>query len=54
MKKLSVSLKESRFVDLINKKFTGEIRKEDKIGNLKELKPVDIETSILWADVDLN
>ena len=35
MKKLSVSLKESRFVDLINKKFTGEIRKEDKIGNLK-------------------
>ena len=53
MKKLSVSLKESRFVDLINKKFTGEIRKEDKIGNLKELKPVDIETSVLWADVDL-
>ena len=46
MKKLSVSLKESRFVDLINKKFTGEIRKEDKIGNLKELKPVDIETSV--------
>ena len=35
MRKLSVSLKESRFVDLINKKFTGEIRKEDKIGNLK-------------------
>jgi hypothetical protein len=29
MKKLSVSLKESRFVDLINKKFTGEGRKED-------------------------
>ena len=29
MKKLSVSLKESRFVDLINKKFTGESRKED-------------------------
>jgi hypothetical protein len=29
MKKLSVSLKESRFVDLINKKFTGERRKED-------------------------
>ena len=53
MRKLSVSLKESRFVDLINKKFTGEIRKEDKIGNLKELKPVDIETSVLWADVDL-
>ena len=31
MKKLSVSLKESRFVDLINKKFTGERRKEDGI-----------------------
>ena len=29
MKKLSVSLKESRFVDLIDKKFTGEGRKED-------------------------
>ena len=49
MRKLSVSLKESRFVDLINKKFTGEIRKEDKIGNLKELKPVDIETSHLFC-----
>ena len=55
MKKLSVSLKESRFVDLINKKFTGEIRKEDMIGNLQKLKPVDlgIETSVLWADKDL-
>ena len=50
MKKLSVSLKESRFVDLINKKFTGEIRKEDMIGNLQRLKPVDIGTSVLWAD----
>ena len=53
MKKLSVSLKESRFVDLINKKFTGEIRKEDMIGNLQRLKPVDIGTSVLWADDDL-
>jgi len=53
MKKLSVSLKESRFVDLINKKFTCEIRKEDIIGNLQELKPVDIGTSVLWADNDL-
>ena len=53
MKKLSVSLKESRFVDLINKKFTGEIRKEDMIGNLQKLKPVDIGTSVLWADNDL-
>ena len=55
MRKLSVSLKESRFVDLINKKFTGETRKEDMIGNLQELKPVDlgIETSVLWADKDL-
>jgi len=53
MRKLSVSLKESRFVDLINKKFTGEIRKEDIIGNLQKLKPVDIGTSVLWADDDL-
>jgi len=53
MKKLSVSLKESRFVDLINKKFTDEIRKEDLIVNLKKLKPVDIGTSVLWADDDL-
>ena len=53
MKKLSVSLKESRFVDLINKKFTDEIRKEDIIGNLQKLKPVDIGTSVLWADDDL-
>ena len=53
MKKLSVSLKESRFVDLIDKKFTGEIRKEDIIGNLQRLEPVDIGTSVLWADDDL-
>ena len=53
MKKLSVSLKESRFVDLINKKFTDEIRKEDLIVNLQKLKPVDIGTSVLWADDDL-
>ena len=54
MRKLSNSLKESRFVDLINKKFTGEIRKEDKIfGNLQKLEPVDIGTSVLWADKDL-
>ena len=53
MKKLSVSLKESRFVDLINKKFTAEIRKEDMIGNLQKLKPVDIGTSVVWADNDL-
>ena len=51
MKKLSVSLKESRFVDLINKKFTGEIRKEDI--NLQRLEPVDIGTSVLWANDDL-
>ena len=53
MRKLSDSLKESRFVDLINKKFTGEIRKEDMIGNLQKLKLVDIGTSVLWADTDL-
>jgi len=53
MRKLSVSLTESRFVDLINKKFTDEIRKEDMIGNLQKLKPVDIGTSVLWADNDL-
>ena len=53
MKNLSVSLKESRFVDLINKKFTRETRKEDMIGNLQKLKPVDIGTSVLWADNDL-
>ena len=55
MKKLSDSLTESRFVDLINKKFTDELRKEDTIltGNLQKLKPVDIGTSVLWADNDL-
>ena len=51
MKKLSVSLKESRFVDLINKKFTRETRKEEI--NLQRLKPVDIGTSVLWANDDL-
>ena len=51
MRKLSVSLKESRFVDLINKKFTRETRKEEI--NLQRLKPVDIGTSVLWADKDL-
>ena len=53
MRKLSDSLKESRFVDLINRKFTRETRKEDMIGNLQKLKPVDIGTSVLWADKDL-
>ena len=52
MRKLSVSLKESRFVDLINKKFTRETRKEEEI-NLQRLKPIDIGTSVLWADNDL-
>ena len=52
MRKLSVSLKESRFVDLINKKFTRETRKEEET-NLQRLKPIDIGTSVLWADNDL-
>ena len=56
MKKLSVSLKESRFVDLINKKFTGEIRKEDHYEhylNIDELKCGVKDGDIYWANVDL-
>ena len=56
MRKLSVSLKESRFVDLINKKFTGEIRKEDHYEhqlNIDELKYWVKDGDIYWADTDL-
>ena len=52
MKKLS-KIDESVWSD-IHKRSNGDaIRKEDEIGNLHKLKPVDMGGSVLWADRDL-
>ena len=48
MKRLSESIWSN-----INKRSEGTLdRQEDIIGNIKELKPVDLGGSILWADRD--
>ena len=49
MRKLS----ESVWGDLRKKSLGQEDRIEDKIGNLKDLSPVDMGGSVLWADLDL-
>lgn len=51
MKKLS-NISESVWSD-IQDRSTGEaFRKEDEIGNIKEIKPIDKGGSVLWADMD--
>ena len=52
MKKLS-KIDESIWAD-IHKRSNGDaIRKEDEIGNLHKLNPVDMGGSVYWADADL-
>ena len=52
MKRLS-KIDESVWAD-IHKRSNGDaIRKEDEIGNLHKLKPVDMGGSVYWADADL-
>ena len=52
MKKLS-NIYESIWTN-INKRSEGNLeRKEDIVGNIKELKPVDMGCDVLWADRDL-
>ena len=49
MKKLSESIWRN-----ISQRSEGiKSRKEDKIGNINSLKPVDVGTDVLWADRDL-
>lgn len=45
-------LKESIWSDMEDRGYGEATKKEDEIGNLKELKPVDIGLSVLWADDD--
>ncbi len=53
MKKLS-NINESAWGDMMRRGSGEIIRKEDVIvSNIKELKPVDMGTSVLWADRDL-
>lgn len=52
MKKLS-NIKESVWSDIQDRNSGEVIRKEDEIGNLSHLKPVDMGGTVLWADQDL-
>jgi len=52
-KRSSNKMNESMWSD-IHKRSNGEqIRKEDEIGNIKSLKPIDMGLSVIWADRDL-
>ena len=51
MKKLS-NITESLWTDIQRRSAGETIRKEDDIGNIKELIPVDMGLSVLWADKD--
>ena len=46
-------LNESLWSDMQRRAEGSDIRKEDEPGNIKELKPVDLGFSVLWADRDL-
>ncbi len=52
MKKLS-SITENVWDD-IRRQSTGElVKKEDELTNIKDIKPIDVGLSVLWADRDL-
>ena len=44
---------ESIWSDIQDRSAGDTIRKEDEIGNIRDLKPVDMGVSVLWADRDL-
>lgn len=52
MKRLS-NIEESVWSDIHKRSNGGEIRKEDNPTNIKEIKPVDMGVTVLWADRDL-
>jgi hypothetical protein len=52
MKKLS-NIDESFWGDVHKRSRGDEIRKEDELTNIRELVPVDMGVSVLWADKDL-
>ena len=52
MKKLS-DIYESIWSDMQDRGTGESIKKEDIVGNIKVLKPIDMGGSILWADTDL-
>jgi hypothetical protein len=53
LKKSEHLVKESFWGDVHKRSIGDEIRKEDEIGNLRSLKPVDMGGSVLWADQNL-
>ena len=52
MKKLS-QITESIWSDIQDRSMGKTVRKEDEIGNIKELKSVDMGGTVFWADKDL-
>lgn len=53
MKKLS-NINESVWADIHKRSNGVKVRKEDEIGNLSKLKPIDMGGTVLWADDDLS
>jgi protein associated with RNAse G/E len=52
MKKLS-NISESTWGDLRRRAEGVQVKKEDEIGNLYKINPIDLGGSVLWSDVDL-
>ena len=52
MRKLS-NITESVWNDIRKRGLGDEVKEEDRLTNLKELVPVDMGTTVLWADRDL-
>ena len=46
-------IKESIWSDIQDRSSGETVRKEDEVGNLHELKPIDMGGSVLWADKNL-
>ena len=53
MKKLSNILDESVWGGMLDRSVGDTIRKEDDLTNIRELVPVDMGVTVLWADRDL-
>lgn len=52
MKRLS-QINESIWSDIQDKSTGEQVRKEDNIGNIQQIKPVDMGGTVLWGDKDL-
>lgn len=53
IKKFNEFINESVWADIHKRSSGTQVKKEDEIGNLHKLKPIDMGGSVLWADVDL-